>query len=79
MEAQSKNNQNITKKKNESEAESNKDNVLDTTGIPVPKKDTRVKTDDVTGTKGLNFADFGLSKEVQLGIYEKGYEKPSPI
>jgi ATP-dependent RNA helicase DDX6/DHH1 len=79
MEAQSKNNQNIYKKKNESEADSKKDNVLDTSGIPVPKKDTRVKTDDVIGTKGLNFSDFGLSKEVQLGIYEKGYEKPSPI
>jgi len=79
MEAQSKNNQNIYKKKNESEADSKKDNVLDTYGIPVPKKDTRVKTDDVIGTKGLNFSDFGLSKEVQLGIYEKGYEKPSPI
>lgn len=31
------------------------------------------------GTKGLTFADFGLSKDVQLGIYEKGYEAPSPI
>ncbi len=79
MEAQSKNNQNIYKKKNESEADSKKDNILDTSGIPAPKKDTRVKTDDVIGTKGLNFSDFGLSKEVQLGIYEKGYEKPSPI
>jgi len=79
MEAQSKNNQNISKKKNESEVDPKKDNVLDTTGVPVPKKDTRVKTDDVVGTKGLNFSDFGLSKEVQLGIYEKGYEKPSPI
>ena len=30
-------------------------------------------------TKGLKFADFGISKEIQLGIYEKGYENPSPI
>jgi len=52
---------------------------LDTTGIKAPKRDTRVKTDDVTKTKGLTFADFGLSKELQLGIYEKGYENPSPI
>ena len=44
-----------------------------------PKKDTRITTDDVHGTKGLTFADFGLSKDVQLGIYEKGYEAPSPI
>lgn len=52
---------------------------LDTTGVEAPKKDTRIKTDDVMGTKGLTFADFGLSKDVQLGIYEKGYEAPSPI
>ena len=68
------------KKKNESETTDTKqDNVLDTTGIKAPPKDTRIKTDDVIGTKNLNFSDFGLSKEVQLGIYEKGYEKPSPI
>ena len=30
-------------------------------------------------TKGLKFSDFGISKEIQLGIYEKGYENPSPI
>jgi ATP-dependent RNA helicase DDX6/DHH1 len=27
----------------------------------------------------LSFADFGLSKELQLGIYEMGFESPSPI
>ena len=52
---------------------------LDTKGIAAPKKDTRYKTEDVTATKGLTFADFGLSKEVQLGIFEMGYEMPSPI
>jgi len=41
--------------------------------------DTRIKTEDVTATKGLTWAEFGLCKELQLGIYEKGYEKPSPI
>lgn len=56
-----------------------KKTTLDTTGIPAPKIDTRVKTEDVTATKGLTWEDFGLSKEVQLGIYEKGYENPSPI
>lgn len=30
-------------------------------------------------TKGMKFQDFGISKEIQLGIYEKGYENPSPI
>jgi ATP-dependent RNA helicase DDX6/DHH1 len=61
----------------------NKDNkqkeVLDTTGVKAPILDTRIKTDDVTATKGLTWADFGLCKELQLGIYEKGYENPSPI
>jgi ATP-dependent RNA helicase DDX6/DHH1 len=52
---------------------------LKSEGIAVPKRDTRIKTSDVTATKGLTFADFGLSKELQLGIYEKGYENPSPI
>lgn len=52
---------------------------LNVEGIVAPKKDTRFKTEDVTATKGLTFADFGLSKELQLGIYEKGYENPSPI
>jgi ATP-dependent RNA helicase DDX6/DHH1 len=52
---------------------------LNVDGVKAPKKDTRFKTADVTATKGLTFADFGLSKELQLGIYEKGYESPSPI
>jgi hypothetical protein len=30
------------------------------------KQDTRVKTDDVTKTKGLSFEDFNLSKDLQL-------------
>ena len=42
-------------------------------------KDTRVKTEDVTKTKGLSFEDFGLSSDLQLAIYEMGYEKPSPV
>jgi len=37
---------------------------LDTEGIAAPKKDTRIKTDDVTATKGLTWQDFGLSKEL---------------
>ena len=44
-----------------------------------PPKDTRVKTEDVTNTKGMTFKDFGVSKELQLGIYEMGFENPSPI
>ena len=33
---------------------------------PQPKKDTRVKTEDVTSTKGMTFQDFKLSEELQL-------------
>jgi ATP-dependent RNA helicase DDX6/DHH1 len=44
-----------------------------------PSKDTRFKTTDVTNTKGMKFEDFGLSKETKLGIFEMGYENPSPI
>lgn len=43
------------------------------------EKDTRVKTEDVTKTKGLSFEDFDLQSDLQLAIYEMGYEKPSPI
>jgi len=60
-------------------ADQQKKDVLDTTGVKAPVKDTRYKTEDVTATKGMTFADFGLCKELQLGIYEKGYENPSPI
>lgn len=42
----------------------NEDNKLDTSKVPAPKRDTRIKTSDVTATKGLTFADFGLSKEL---------------
>eukprot|EP01006_Ploeotia_vitrea_P020628 TRINITY_DN52924_c0_g2_i1.p1 TRINITY_DN52924_c0_g2~~TRINITY_DN52924_c0_g2_i1.p1 ORF type:complete len:415 (+),score=46.43 TRINITY_DN52924_c0_g2_i1:46-1245(+) len=42
-------------------------------------KDTRQKTEDVTRTKGNDFEDFYLKRELLMGIFEKGYEKPSPI
>lgn len=44
-----------------------------------PNVDNRVKTEDVMNTKGLTFKSFGLSEEVQFGIFEMGYEFPSPI
>src|SRR3954466_6715732 len=34
---------------------------------------------DVTSTKGNDFEDYFLKRELLMGIYEKGYEKPSPI
>lgn len=44
-----------------------------------PPPDQRVKTEDVTATKGHDFEDYHLKRELLMGIFEKGYEKPSPI
>lgn len=48
-------------------------------GLVQPKKDTRYKTEDVTDTKGREFEDFYLKRELLMGIFEKGFERPSPI
>jgi superfamily II DNA/RNA helicase len=48
-------------------------------GLVQPKKDTRYKTEDVTDTKGREFEDFFLKRELLMGIFEKGFERPSPI
>jgi ATP-dependent RNA helicase DDX6/DHH1 len=34
---------------------------------------------DVTARKGLEFEDFNLKRELLMGIFEAGFEKPSPI
>lgn len=34
---------------------------------------------DVTQTKGNEFEDYFLKRELLKGIFEKGFEKPSPI
>ena len=34
---------------------------------------------DVTATKGHSFEDYYLKRELLMGIYEKGFERPSPI
>jgi len=47
--------------------------------LKVPPKDGRVRTTDVTDTKGNEFEDFCLKRELLMGIFEKGWEKPSPI
>jgi len=47
--------------------------------LKCPKKDNRVKTSDVTATKGNEFEDFCLKRPLLMGIFEKGWEKPSPI
>jgi ATP-dependent RNA helicase DDX6/DHH1 len=33
----------------------------------------------VTATKGHDFEDYYLKRELLMGIFEKGFEKPSPI
>eukprot|EP01097_Dermamoeba_algensis_P009594 TRINITY_DN6809_c0_g1_i1.p1 TRINITY_DN6809_c0_g1~~TRINITY_DN6809_c0_g1_i1.p1 ORF type:complete len:451 (-),score=106.70 TRINITY_DN6809_c0_g1_i1:260-1612(-) len=48
-------------------------------GLSVPPRDPRLKTEDVTATKGNDFEDYYLRKELLMGIFEMGYEKPSPI
>jgi len=50
-----------------------KDNVV------VPPRDNRKRTTDVTATRGNEFEDFCLTRPLLMGIYEKGWEKPSPI
>lgn len=58
-------------------------NELDITGwkskLKMPPKDNRVKTSDVTDTRGNEFEEFCLKRELLMGIFEKGWEKPSPI
>lgn len=44
-----------------------------------PPKDMRMQTTDVTDTKGNEFEDYCLRRELLMGIFEKGWEKPSPI
>ncbi|XP_022897627.1 DEAD-box ATP-dependent RNA helicase 6-like [Olea europaea var. sylvestris] len=36
-------------------------------------------SEDVTATKGNEFEDYFLKRELLMGIYEKGFERPSPI
>lgn len=47
--------------------------------LKLPPKDLRKRTSDVTDTKGNDFEDFCLKRELLMGIFEKGWEKPSPI
>jgi len=44
-----------------------------------PPKDLRPQTEDVTATRGLEFEDMDLRRELLMGIFEAGFEKPSPI
>lgn len=63
---------------------SNKSSVVEGTGtyrdgLVAPTKDHRYQTEDVTDTKGRDWDDFFLRRELLMGIFEKGFEKPSPV
>ncbi|KAI2616757.1 DEAD-domain-containing protein [Hypoxylon sp. NC1633] len=47
--------------------------------LVVPTRDNRHQTEDVTNTKGLEWEDFNLKRDLLMGIFEAGFEKPSPI
>ncbi|KIH93898.1 ATP-dependent RNA helicase DDX6/DHH1 [Sporothrix brasiliensis 5110] len=47
--------------------------------LKLPQRDNRQQTEDVTNTKGLEFEEFNLKRNLLMGIFEAGFEKPSPI
>ncbi|UQC87341.1 DEAD/DEAH box helicase [Colletotrichum lupini] len=47
--------------------------------LNLPARDNRQQTEDVTNTKGLEFENFQLKRDLLMGIFEAGFEKPSPI
>ncbi|KAI9593041.1 ATP-dependent RNA helicase DHH1 [Syncephalis fuscata] len=49
------------------------------TKLNLPAKDIRPQTEDVTATKGNEFEDYFLKRELLMGIFEAGFERPSPI
>jgi ATP-dependent RNA helicase DDX6/DHH1 len=49
------------------------------TNLRPPPRDDRPQTEDVKATKGLEFEDMFLRRELLMGIFEAGFEKPSPI
>jgi len=48
-------------------------------GLALPQKDERFQTTDVTATRGQEFEDYFLKRELLMGIFEKGFERPSPV
>jgi len=47
--------------------------------LKIPAVDRRFRTSDVTDREGKEFEDFCLQRELLMGIFEMGWEKPSPI
>ncbi|KAI6646198.1 hypothetical protein LOD99_9405 [Oopsacas minuta] len=44
-----------------------------------PPRDERIRTSDVTTTSGIEFEDYSLKRELLMGIFELGFERPSPV
>ena len=47
--------------------------------LKAPPTDTRYRTEDVTATRGNAFEDYYLRRELLMGLFEMGWERPSPI
>ena len=52
---------------------------FDKTAVPLELSFSISCLQDVTATKGNEFEDYFLKRDLLRGIYEKGFEKPSPI
>ena len=53
--------------------------LADTPRPPPPSPPSLFLSQDVTRTHGYDFEDYSLKRELLIGIFEKGFEKPSPI
>ena len=49
------------------------------TNLPLSFFSLALLFQDVTRTKGNEFEDYFLKRELLMGIYEHGFDKPSPI
>lgn len=47
--------------------------------LNLPERDARIRTADVARDDGVSFESFSLKMDLLRGIFEKGYEYPSPI
>jgi ATP-dependent RNA helicase DDX6/DHH1 len=48
-------------------------------GLNPPAPDTRLRTTDVTATSGNEWEDYFLKRELLMGLFEIGWDNPSPI
>jgi len=47
--------------------------------LKLPQADTRIKTEDVISKKNIDFEDLHLFRNLLMGIFEMGFERPSPV